>query len=83
MAEDKFGTSDKDFRPDFTGGNNLEDFSDPLSAKSFFQTINHRLFIRVPTINEVGDREIVFSLVGAVYSLHTKIEGVIKSVVLT
>lgn len=70
------------FRGDFSGGDNVEDFNDPGVLRNL-QSINHRLLDgREPELNELGEREIVFSIVSGVFKLHTKIQGKLKSVVL-
>lgn len=74
--------SEKDFQGEFGDQRQLTDFNPP-SENAEFQTINHRLFTRVPEASEVGEREIVFSKVGSVKRMHTKIQGEILSVILT
>jgi hypothetical protein len=55
----------------------FEDFERNLQGK------NHRILKRNPATREVGEGEIIFSIVGGVRKLHVKLDGILVSAVLT
>ena len=57
-----------------------ESFADP---KNEFQSRNHRIYRRLPSPREVGEGEIVFSVVAGIRRMHAKLDGMLVSTVLT
>lgn len=66
--------SEKEFKGNFGDSDEMEDFKD-IGTEESVQPKNHRLFDRVPRTVELGEREIVFSEIGGVKKIFTKIAG--------
>lgn len=68
-------------------GNELgieKDLTEFGSPKQKSQPVNAKIFVdREPSVRELGEGEHAYSEVGGVTKLHTKIRGILKSVVLT
>lgn len=76
MADEKEGPKFPLFDPQ----QDVESFEDP---KRNLQAKNHRILRRVPATREVGEGEMVLSVVAGIRKLHVKIDGTLFSTVLT
>lgn len=73
---------DKEMHP-FPQFDPVPDTESFVDLKQTYQTKNHRIFKRAVAEREVGEGEIVFSVVGGVKKLHVKLDGILISAVLT
>jgi len=78
---DRFGKPEN-FRKGEASNKELEDFSD-LSLEEDIQERKHKISTRLPAAREIAEGQFVLSNVSGVVKLHTKVNGVIKSVTMT